>query len=109
MKPPEEGVISSDKLLRYLRLSREENDESKFLAAGYILANWEVLERDLRELAKGQETSKLETSPYGIKYVIRGTLNGPNGGRLRVMTVWITLAATGETRFVTLSPDREVE
>jgi hypothetical protein len=110
VKLPEEIIISQEKLSRYLLLPREENDKSKFLAtAGYTLANWEVLERDLRELAKSQEISELETSPYGIKYVIRGTLDGPNGGRLRVVTVWITLEATGETRFVTVFPDKEVE
>jgi hypothetical protein len=110
VKLPEQVVIAQDKLLRYLLLPREENDKSRFLAAaGYTLATWEVLEHDLRELAKSQAVSELETSVYGIKYMVRGTLNGPSGRRLHVMTVWITLAATGETRFVTLFPDREVE
>ena len=53
------------------------------------------------------QVSDTETSPYGIKYEVRGTLTGPNGGTLHVVTVWITLEATGETRFVTLFPDRE--
>jgi hypothetical protein len=110
VKLPEQVAITQDKLLRYLLLPREENDKSRFLAAaGYTLATWEVLEHDLRELAKSQAISELETSVYGIKYMVRGTLNGPNGRRFHVMTVWITLAATGETRFVTLFPDREVE
>jgi hypothetical protein len=47
-------------------------------------------------------------SPYGIKYEVRGSLTGPNGQTLRIVTVWITLEATGETRFVTLFPEREV-
>lgn len=110
MKLPEQVVISQDKLLRYLLLPREENDKSKFLAsAGYTLATWEVLERDLRQLARSQEISDLETSPYGIKYTVPGTLHGPNGRTLRLMTVWMTLAATGETRLVTLFPNKEVE
>ena len=46
-------------------------------------------------------------SPYGIKYEVRGALTGPNNKTLHVVTIWITLAATGETRFVTLFPDRE--
>ena len=110
MKLPEQVVISQDKLLRYLLLPREENDKSRFLAAaGYTLATWEVLERDLHQFAKSQEISQLETSVFGLKYTVRGILNGPSGRTLHVVTVWITLAATGETRFVTLFPDKEVE
>lgn len=110
MKLPHDVTISQDKLVRYLLLPREENDKSQFLAlAGYTLANWEVLERDLRRLARDSEISAIETSPYGTKYEVRGTLTGPNGRTLQVVTVWIKLEATGETRFVTLFPDREVE
>jgi hypothetical protein len=67
MKLPEHIIILQDKLRRYLLISREENDKSQFLAtAGYTLANWEVLERDLYQLAKTHELSATETSPYGI-------------------------------------------
>ncbi len=109
MKLPENVIISQDKLLRYLLLPREENDKSLFLAAaGYTLSNWEVLERDLHQLTKIREISDTENSPYGIKYEVRGILQGPNGSTLHVVTIWITLGATAETRFVTLFPDREV-
>jgi len=109
MNLPGEVVISQDKLLRYLLLPREENDKSEFLAlAGYTLANWKVLERDLRQLITSQEASNAETSPFGIKYEARGKLTGPNGYILDVVTVWIKLQAIEETRFVTLFPDTEV-
>ena len=108
MKLPGNIVIPADKLLRYLLLPREENDKSIFLAmAGYTLVNWERLERDLYELAMFHDISASTISPYGIKYDIRGTLTGPNSKILHVVTVWITLEAIGETRFVTLFPDRE--
>lgn len=110
MRLPADGAIPQDKLIRYLLLPREENDKSKFLAsAGYTLANWEVLERELRQLAQENEVSDIETSPYGIKYEVRGRLTGPNGRTLHVVTVWIKLEATGETRFVTLFPNWEVK
>lgn len=38
---------------------------------------------------------------------LSGTLAGPGERVLQVVTVWIKLEATGETRFVTLFPDRE--
>lgn len=109
MKLPDNVVIPDDKLLRYLLLPREENDKSEFLAiAGYTRATWEVLKRDLHDFARFHEITDTLTSPYGIKHESRGALTGPNGQTLHVVTVWITLEATGETRFVTLFPDREV-
>jgi hypothetical protein len=109
VKLPEDVVVPDDKLLRYLLLPREENDKSEFLAiAGYTLATWEVLRRDLHELAKSYDVTDTMTSAYGIKHEIRGSLTGPNGHTLHILTVWITLEGTGETRFVTLFPDKEV-
>jgi hypothetical protein len=108
VKLPEHALIPDDKLRRYLLLPREENDKSAFLAlAGYTLATWEVLKQDLYELVKLHEVADTIISPYGIKHEIYGVLTGPNGQTLHVVTVWITLEATGETRFVTLFPDRE--
>ena len=87
----------------------DENDKSVFLAlAGYTLATWAVLQSDLHDLARSHEVTDVLTSPYGIKHEVRGVLTGPNGRLLRIVTVWITLEATGETRFVTLFPEREV-
>ena len=40
-------------------------------------------------------------------YHIKGQLKGPNGTILDVITIWIGLHATGETRFSTLVPDKE--
>ena len=66
-----------------------------------------MLARDLHALAKTHEISDMATSPYGTKWEVQGILTGPNGQGLYVVTVWITLAASGETRFVTLFPDKE--
>ena len=110
MKLPEDIIIAQDKLQRYLLLPRDESDKSQFLAlAGYTGANWEVLAHDLRQFAAVHDVTVTETSPYGLKYEVRGTLQGPNGRTLHVVTVWITLTATHDTRFVTLYPDREAE
>lgn len=107
MKLHEDVVIPQDKLLRYLLVFREKSDKSGFLAlAGYTRDNWEVLERDLRQLVKNYEVSATEPSPHGIKYIIRGTLTGPNGRSLNVTTVWIK-NLMGETSFVTLVPEQE--
>jgi hypothetical protein len=108
VKLPDNVVIPEDKLVSYLLLPRQESDKSQFLGiAGYTLAAWEVLARDLHNLARTHEISDMAISPYGIKWEVQGALVGPNGQVLRVITVWITLEASGETRFVTLFPARE--
>ncbi|MBI5677404.1 MAG: hypothetical protein HZC52_02675 [Planctomycetes bacterium] len=40
-------------------------------------------------------------------YEIRGKLTGPNGNTLAVCTMWMTEAATGDTKFITMYPDKE--
>ncbi len=108
MKLPPDSVISEKKLKEYLLTPRIEDDKSGFLAlAGYSLANWHVLGRDLRWQVEEGDALLIRTTPYGEIYHIKGQLTGPNGQGLQVITVWIRLHATGETRFVTLVPDKE--
>jgi len=40
-------------------------------------------------------------------YEVKGSLVGPNGKTLQVITVWIRLKVNSQTRFVTLVPDKE--
>src|SRR3989442_9524635 len=67
-----------------------------------------MLQADIRSLAGAANAEASESSPFGEFSIVRGELRGPNGTILKVRTVWIRLAATGETRFVTLVPDEEL-
>lgn len=108
MKLPRDAVISEQKIREYLLTPRAEDDKSGFLAlAGYSPANWHVLEKDLRQQAEEGDALLIRTTQYGEMYHIRGRLKGPKGKVLDVVTVWIRLYATGETRFVTLLHDKE--
>jgi hypothetical protein len=108
MRIPGDAIIADDKLNRYLLVWRPRNDKSAFLAqAGYELSNWTVLRDDLRRLAASVEAQSEGGGPFGELLVARGELHGPNGVILKVKTVWIRLAETRETRFVTLYPDKE--
>lgn len=107
MKLPSDVVIAEVKLTRYLLVRRARNDKSGYLAqAGYELSNWQVLEGDLRRLARTAEVESKGNNPFGELLSVRGELRGPNGVILRVRTVWIRLAESNETRFVTLFPDK---
>jgi hypothetical protein len=107
VKLAQDAIISEGKIKEYLLTPWGEDDKAGFLAlAGYSLQTWRELERDLRrEVGKGD--ALIRTTQYGEMYHIKGRLKGPNGTILDVITVWICLHATGETRFVTLVPDKE--
>ena len=106
MKLPADSEIARAKVTKYLLTLRIEDDKSNFLAlAGYTLAHADKLLEDLRGLLAG-EAEFVQSSEYGDKYRIHGTLTGPNGRALRVASIWMTEEATGRTKFVTLYPDK---
>ena len=39
-------------------------------------------------------------------YEIKGNLTGPNGKTLAVCTIWMTETATGDTKFITMYPEK---
>ena len=87
---------------------RVEDDKSGFLAiAGYTSSHWHELEADLRKLIGEKDADLTRSTVYGDMYEVKGSLVGPNGKTLQVITVWIRLKVDGETRFVTLVPDKE--
>jgi len=107
MRLPKDTLIAQDKLTEYLLRWRPEDDKSAFLArAGYTLENADRLMADIREQIMTLDAETMEKTEYGPKYAIRGVLTGPNGSTLRVVTIWLTEEATGQTKFITLYPDR---
>lgn len=108
MKLPADVVITAEKLTGYLLVWRSRNDKSGYLAqAGYNSSHWKELETDLRKLAATAESESDGQNAFGEFLRARGELHGPNGVILKVNTIWIRLAESDETRFVTLYPDKE--
>ena len=106
MKLPEDTAIAKTKLHEYLLRHRDEDDKSGFLSlAGYTLNNAQRLMHDIRTQLLPLDAEFFDWTEYGSKYRIRGTLTGPNGHVLRVVSIWMKEDATGETKFVTLFPD----
>ena len=107
MKLPANTIIARAKVELYLLRHREEDDKSGFLAhAGYMRENADRLMDDLRVQLLPLEAELFDETEYGPKYRIRGTLTGPNGRVLRVLTIWMKENATGDTKFITLYPDK---
>jgi hypothetical protein len=106
MKLPPDSEIARVKATQYLLKLRDEDDKSKFLArAGYTGAYAGRLLQDLRGLLDA-DAEFVQKTEYGDKYQICGTLAGPNGRTLRVVSIWMIERATGKTKFVTLYPDK---
>ena len=107
MKLPANTVIARRKMTDYLLRPRPEDDKSGFLAlAGYTSEHADRLLNDLRDQLLPLDAEPFDETEYGPKYRIRGTLRGPNGRILRVVSIWMKEDATGETKFVTLLPDK---
>ncbi|MBI4658110.1 MAG: hypothetical protein HY735_04535 [Verrucomicrobia bacterium] len=107
MKLPANTIIAQRKLDEYLLRLRNEDDKSGFLAlAGYTVENADRLLRDLRQQLLPLDAELFDQTEYGAKYRIRGTLTGPHGRVLRVLSIWMKEDATGEMKFVTLLPDK---
>lgn len=107
MKLSPDAVIAPAKMNRYLLVPQKRNDKAAWLAsAGYRLENWPLLRADLREQILSLDATFLEETVYGEMYEIAGALKGPNGKVLNVRSIWIIEAVTGQTKLVTLFPDR---
>jgi len=105
---PANAVIARLKVVSYLLAWRPENDKSAFLAqAGYSSAHADQLAEDIRRQLLPREAEFEERTEYGDKYRICGTLTGPNGRVLRVVSIWMTESKTGTTKLITLYPERE--
>ena len=102
-----EGLVAPEKVRDYL-LSREHPvgrfKAVFFLSLGYAREQWSLLAEDLRKHAAEGFVGEGTTGPYGTKYVVRGTLRGPNGRRADVLAVWIVRRGENAPRFVTAYP-----
>lgn len=109
MKLPEaqRAVIAPAKIRDYLLSTSHPVGRFKvpfFASLGYAVANWQRLEQDLLALAASGDAEPGRESPYGQKYEIHGTLNGPSGKSASVLTVWIVRFESDVPQFVTAFP-----
>jgi hypothetical protein len=110
MKLPADVVIPVEKLMHYLLKPRPWDDKSKFLAqADFTLSNSQTLLSALYELARTAEAVIDGVNSYGEFLRAEGSLRGPNGRILDVVTIWIRWHQGGPVRFVTLKPRKETQ
>ena len=75
-----------------------------FAALGYRAEEWEKLRDDLLALARTAEAVPGQTSAFGQKYEVSGTLRRPNGREAKFTCVWLAPVDDGAPRFITAFP-----
>ena len=101
------ALIPQKKIVNYLLSQTHDSGRDKAIFFGHFSFTpeaWEVLAQALRQHAAQHEIAKIETSPFGKRYVVEGPLQTPSGRAPQVRAVWFI--DTGETapRFVTAYP-----
>ncbi len=92
MKLPraDRAVLDPEKVRDYLLSTSHPVGRFKarfFFNLGYTSSEWEKLEFDLRNLAITEDAVLGQESPYGQKYEVHGSLKGPSGKMVEIVTV----------------------
>lgn len=75
-----------------------------FREIGFDETNLNILQKQLKEIAKSQEVKETQISMYGAKYIIDGKIKSPKGKVIKVRTVWIIETGQTRARFITVYP-----
>lgn len=109
MKLPNTSIASIPraKVVDYLLSPAHHRGKSKaafFMQHGFTAEEWTGFAQALRQHALDHEITTQESSPFGARFVIDGTLRSPNGETLHVRAVWFIDTSMEVPRFVTAYP-----
>ena len=99
--------VPPEKITGYLLSSSHRTGRHKalfFRALGFRLEAIPSFAGALRQHAISASSRRITISPYGTKYVLRGTFDGPGGRRATVVSVWIVPHGSSRPRLVTAYP-----
>ncbi|NJL57484.1 hypothetical protein HC928_21890 [bacterium] len=107
MKLPnlENLLVEKAKIADYLLSQEKSSGKSAFyLVFGFTLADWEILKAALIQHATTHEVARSSETAHGIKYIIEGKLQTPDGRSPQVRSVWIIDRGKDAPRLVTAYP-----
>lgn len=109
MKLPnlENAFVRPEKITQYLLSENHPVGRHKakfFLSFGFSLSFWRQLETALLQHAARHEVAQIETTPFGVSYVIDGLLLTPDERAPPVRTVWFIEIGQTTPYFVTAHP-----
>jgi hypothetical protein len=101
------AFVSSRKLTEYLLSESHAVGKAKarfFRAFGFDETNADVLKQGLLLVAQTGVVVDTIQTPFGIKYVVDGSLETPRGDAVSVRTVWIIEVEADRPNLVTAYP-----
>lgn len=75
-----------------------------FRSWGFSVDNWQVLADSLQQHAAENDITKEELSPFGMRFVIEGIMEVPDGRLPPVRAIWFLRHQETTPRFVTAYP-----
>jgi hypothetical protein len=103
------ALIDRDKVVGYLLNPVHPDNGGKatfFSSLGFTPDEWFRLAGALRELAARGTVAKILASAHGVKYIVDGRIDRPDGQSPVVRTVWIVEQVAEAPRLVTAYPRR---
>jgi len=88
------AVVSKDKITGYLLSTTHRDGRHKavfFLGFGFAADAWQTLAAALLKHALDHEIAKVENTPFGVRYVVEGTIETPHGRTPRLRAVWFVV------------------
>jgi hypothetical protein len=102
-----QAVFPERKITEYLLSLTHRDGRSKaafFMRFGFTADNWEGLADALRRHAAEHEIIAVEDTPFGISYIVEGSLTAPDGRLPHVRVVWFIETGESIPRLVTAYP-----
>ncbi len=107
MPGAEQGVVPREKIVGYLLSPIHPAGRGKaafFARCGFTVAAWRALATALLRHAQEHAVVKVESTPFGSKFVIEGSLETPSGSAPSIRAVWFVNRGEETPRFVTAYP-----
>ncbi len=109
MKLPnhEKAIVPREKIVDYLLSLSHRDGRSKaifFSSFGFSIEDWQTLADALRHHAAMYEIAKIESTPFGTRYVVEGELVASDGRTPLVRVVWFVGTDEDAPRLATAYP-----
>ncbi len=109
MKMPnaERAVVPPSKIVDYLLCPTHRAGRSKaafFMAARFSREDWPAMRAALLRHAAENEVNVSDSTEFGVRYVVDGPMEAPDGRLLNVRSVWYVDSEGSAPRFVTAHP-----
>ena len=99
--------VEKEKITRYLLSTSSSEGQSKakfFSGFGFCIDQWQICADALRVHGASHEVLGTVETSYGIKYIVDGLLETPDGRNPYVRTVWQIDKGKDYPRFITAYP-----